>query len=493
MKIKTYLVDSLSEAVEKIKQELGPEAVILSTRKSPSHGKWWQKRGGSLEVTAALDSPAGAEQIAQPLLPSAAPKPGQTMRVFQQIAEEQLNPLRTELAQIRHTLAKLTRPESVTTSTKDEGRPATKFTGTKDELNTKDEGRPFTSFTGTKDEGRPATKFTGTKDEGRRTRDETAVNDVASQRPEGAVVPAPEGSDRPSSLAPPPSSLAPENPLFTICRRLLWHRVQPHIVEALAEACLAGGAAVEARDVQGITDAAAQWLLQQLPAVAPFPLRTRGERILTLVGPTGAGKTTTLVKLASRLALEGRRSLAFITIDHFRIGAEEQLKKYAQILKAPCALAVDNEQLKRAIERFAEVDMILVDTIGRSPADLEGLAALQKNLQVTQPMWRALVVPATLHEPELSHTMQQFLPLGYDHLIMTKLDEAVCYGSLFNATVAHDCPLSYFTMGQQVPEDMEEATKERIVDCLLNLSGHHVLPEIRGMRGTLHSAREELQ
>lgn len=417
MKIKTYVVGSLSEAVERIKQDLGPDAVILSTRRAPVSSKWWQRNLTRLEVTAAID-PVGKPG---PEPDRAVPQPGQLMRMLEQMTEEQLAPLRSEMAQMRKLMLQM------------------------------GEGTA------------PAVAA------------EEAGGSGAARTPQGAVA---------SEV---------DSAVFDICQALLWHRLNPRVVEQLADALLAAPAPTGTGDLRGQT---AEWLMRQLPDVVPLHADPRQDRVIALVGPTGAGKTTTLVKLASRLTLEQKRTMAFITIDHFRVGAEAQLKKYADILQAPCALAVNREELEQAINRFADVDLIFIDTTGRSPSDREGVEALKNILDIRRPIWRGLVLPATLQEPELTNAIAKFRLVGFDRLILTKLDEAVAFGTLFNAPHTAQCGLSYFTTGQQVPEDCEVASKERIMDCLLNFSGQYTLPEPSVQTHPRHDLavrREELQ
>ena len=128
-------------------------------------------------------------------------------------------------------------------------------------------------------------------------------------------------------------------------------------------------------------------------------------------------------------------------------------------------------------ERF---DLVFVDTTGRSPKDQEGIYQLERSFQLSQvgkPVWKALALPASLQDPDLTNMINQFSPLQCQSLIMTKLDESVSFGSLFNATYVSQLPLSYFTTGQMVPEDFEVASKERVLDCLLNFSGNFSVPD----------------
>lgn len=446
MKIKTYTVETLSEAVERIKRELGPQAVILSTRKVPANGKWWGKAITKLEVTAAVDpdvarnAVTGAREgnpaVAAALANAAHaannannPRPGANMRLLQRITEEQLQPVRDELRVIREFLTAMNAQKPNYTAAAVTPTAATD-TAIRDPRATVQAPRAAS------------------------TNAATPVRAPQSATPTQSASPANVGTINPSAV-------------MELCRVLLWHRLEGNVVERVADMCLQQPGAM---DLMGLRDLAAKWLMDRMPSVAPVTVGG-GERIITVVGPTGSGKTTSLVKLASQFVLEQKRSVALITLDHFRIGAEEQLRKYADILQVPCALAQDTLQLRRLVEQYANVDYVLIDTTGRSPADTEGMRRIEQSLAGVGPDWRALVVPATLQGDDLQHTLSQFAVLRYNRLMITKLDEAQTYGSLLNATTTTQVPLAYFTTGQQVPEDIEVASPERVVDCLFNFSG----------------------
>ncbi len=397
MKIKTYLVPTLSEAVERIKSDLGPEAVILSTRKVQGSGKFWN-RDAQLEVTAALDSGERVSPELQTYTPSNQPNAYRWMsQVADQSTSKQIEPLKGELQKIREALEILT-------------------------------NRPEPSY--------------------QQNREPVAAQ--ASSITDGQ---------------------AQDSAVYTVCHELLEQRVLPQIVEELSQHLVdLEGEASE--DV--VREKAALWLLHHLPEIELFEPGLRKAsgkcpQILAVFGPTGSGKTTTLVKLASHLILAKGKKVAFITLDNFRIGGKEQLQRHAQILKAPCTAVSNHIQLENALRGFASMDAVLIDTSGCSPNDAGALEELKALTSIKQPIWRTLVIPSTLQEPDLGDTIRSFQATQYEHLMITKLDETRSFGSLINAPLLAGVPLSYFTMGQQIPEDFEEASKERILDCLLHL------------------------
>ncbi len=190
-------------------------------------------------------------------------------------------------------------------------------------------------------------------------------------------------------------------------------------------------------------------------------------RVITLVGPTGVGKTTTLAKLAATFLARGER-VALISVDTFRLGAAEQIREYGRRLNVPVEIVEERRELLAAIKSFTGFDRVLVDTMGRSSRDHDGLAKLFRLLNVVDGD-TFLVLPAALQEEDLLENLVHFRPFACRALLFTKLDETLCYGSIFNALSYAQLPLSFFTDGQQVPDDLETASAERLADLLLDI------------------------
>jgi flagellar biosynthesis protein FlhF len=197
------------------------------------------------------------------------------------------------------------------------------------------------------------------------------------------------------------------------------------------------------------------------------PQRTEG-RVYALVGPTGVGKTTTIAKLAAHFSLKRSQKVLLLTIDTYRIGAVEQLATYARILGLPLKVAASPKELKSCLEERGEQDLVLIDTAGRSPNNTGMLDELRDFLTVSPVIGSHLVVSATTKEGDLKKIISGFGCLPLEGYICTKLDETDQYLPLFNQLVPTRRPLSYFTHGQRVPEDLEQVTKSRIVRLLSN-------------------------
>lgn len=207
---------------------------------------------------------------------------------------------------------------------------------------------------------------------------------------------------------------------------------------------------------------------EMMPGVAPLKL-TPGATptIVALVGPTGVGKTTTVAKLAAVMKLRERRRVGLITLDTYRIGAVEQLRTYAQILDVPLISVMTPMEMKTAVARMSDRDLILVDTAGRSQRDDDKIVDLKKMLDAAEPDQVHLVLSTTGREETMRQAVERFTPVGVGHLVFTKLDEAVGLGVMLNVLNTVKLKLSYLTSGQAVPDDIEPGSAARVAELIL--------------------------
>ncbi len=187
---------------------------------------------------------------------------------------------------------------------------------------------------------------------------------------------------------------------------------------------------------------------------------------VAFIGPTGVGKTTTIAKLISIYAHQGRE-VAVITNDTYRIAAAEQIRRVAQLVGVPIRVCQRPEEIDRALDEFGNRDLVLVDTAGRSQRNARRLEELREVLSATKPDETHLVVSMTTQPETVVDVAERFLPCGYDRLVVTKLDEALKLGVVLDVLSRVQAELSFVTTGQEIPRDIEVADSERLVGLIL--------------------------
>jgi flagellar biosynthesis protein FlhF len=185
--------------------------------------------------------------------------------------------------------------------------------------------------------------------------------------------------------------------------------------------------------------------------------KSKRPRIVALVGPTGSGKTTTIAKLAAIEKFLNNARVGLITVDTFRIGAIEQLRTFASIADIPMEVVYRPSEMTAAIKKFADKDIILVDTVGRSQRASKDLADLKKFVDASKPDEVHLVLSASTGLKTLQEVTEKFKVLRPNNVIFSKIDEAVTFGPLFNIAQKANVNVSYLTTGQGVPDDIVAA------------------------------------
>lgn len=193
-------------------------------------------------------------------------------------------------------------------------------------------------------------------------------------------------------------------------------------------------------------------------------------KVLFFVGPTGVGKTTTIAKIASKYKVEYDKKVAFITADTYRIAATEQLQVYANILDAPMSIVYTQDEMNDAIAKFAEHDLVFVDTAGfshKNEKQRNDMKALLGGVNEEYNKEVYLVLSATTKYADLLDIVDSYREIADYKLIFTKLDETTTYGNLLNIKLYSGADLSYTTNGQNVPDDIEVFDTQKIVKKLL--------------------------
>jgi len=205
--------------------------------------------------------------------------------------------------------------------------------------------------------------------------------------------------------------------------------------------------------------------------------RPRKPKIMVLIGPTGVGKTTTVSKLAAIYGIGTEEidavNVRMITIDAFRIGAQEQLEKTGNIMQIPVTCVDNKHSLRKEIALYSEeIDLFLIDTIGKSPKDSSKLGEMKEILEgCGKQAEYHLVVSAGTKASDIEEIMRQFEPFNYRSVIITKMDETDHIGNVISAISEKRKPVSYITDGQKMPGDIKKAS---VVRFLINLDSFKI-------------------
>ncbi len=444
MKLKRFEALSLQEALQAVKAELGPEAVIVSSRRIQKGGGLFGLLSQSVvEVTAAVDrsphvedKPASDDRALHSLMtrrltPKApvpehpGPKTDRSFAEALQVATV-LDPVTQHLHEMREEIKRLR---------EEQHDPERVLGPLRQEL------------------------------EGLRIVVGEVLGSQMSQRVEGLP-----------------------GDVIEVYQSLVSHSVNPRtahhllrsVVETLGTAGLGNREALKSLLWERMEEA--------LAVSGPAVSRHYGQKTMMLVGPTGVGKTTTIAKLAglARQQDEHRRTV-LITLDTYRVAAVEQLRVFAKILKIPLEVAVSHKDFVDCMKRHQDADLILIDTAGRSPKDQAGHDEL---LAITRGQFQLethLVLAAPMAEAVQMETIHRYQSIPIHKLMLTKLDEISTGGGLYNVLSQTGLPVSYLSAGQRVPEDLEIATRNRLVELVWGKFHNQVIQENVPLAEVAHS------
>ncbi|WP_342347134.1 flagellar biosynthesis protein FlhF [uncultured Nitrospira sp.] len=443
MKLKRFEALSLQEALQAVKAELGPEAVIVSSRRVQKGGGLFGLLSQSIiEVTAAVDRSSQAEVeparvdrsfqslLAKRFVPDAPPLPPVQAKADHSFSEalqvaNALDPMTQHLYEMRQEIQRL----------REEQQDPERVLGPlRQEL------------------------------EGLRIVVGQVLGSQMDKRVEGLP-----------------------GDLMDVYQSLVSQGVNPqtahHLVRAVVETL--GTAGVGNREAMK----SLLWeRMEEAVAVSgPAMSKHYGQKVMMLVGPTGVGKTTTIAKLAglARQQDEHRRTV-LITLDTYRVAAVEQLRVFAKILKIPLEVAVSHKDFMECMGRHQHADLLLIDTAGRSPKDQAGYDELLAITRGQVHVETHLVLAAPMAELVQMDTIRRYQSVPIHKLIITKLDEVSMGGGLYNVLSQTGLPVSYLSAGQRVPEDLEAATRTRLVELAWGQSPAQVLQERVPLTGVAH-------
>ncbi|TMV52049.1 flagellar biosynthesis protein FlhF [Paenibacillus mesophilus] len=409
MRVKRYVVDSMPDALQKIRTDLGKDAVILNTKEIRSGGFLGLFGKKKIEVIAATDS--GQAQSA----PTAAPA-----------AIKQSMP--TGASFVSHM------QEAIANAAK-QPVPAPRAVATMEEPVIPPLAQPVVRS---------------------RVKEDVLLDEIKQMKEMVAKLSA--GSHLGPTL--------PE-PIGKYERLLLDHEVSPDIAEKLLSKA---AEEFESEHSPKTNEFAYQAVKKQLKDILHSPNKkgiASDTRIAHFVGPTGVGKTTTIAKLAAEQVLKHNRKVGFITSDTYRIAAVEQLKTYATILNVPLEVVFSPQELVRAFQQLQDCDVIFMDTAGRNFRNQMYVSELNSLLHSKGKSETFLVLSLTSKYKDMKAITENFAKFRLDKVLFTKMDETHSYGSIVNLLYDFPLQLSYITNGQNVPEDILETNEDKLIDLLL--------------------------
>ena len=452
MQIKVVKAATMKEAMEQVKRELGIDAVILHTKKYHEGGLFGYHSKEVVEVTAAIEDEDEKKEKARQSLASSALK-----------ADNQKSKLDIKLPPLNNPIAP---PSSVLskykTSGTDEGLRLA-------ENNNISMDAPLIpppakqDIPVTKDNNDNDSKITDKQEEEKAM--QADENTSSTEDAEKIKKLEAELSQMKTLLAQVMVKDQPQDKV-TMQEILTRQEVDAAIIKDMAGKMSAGATLLDVAETE-----AQQELTDYLTATVNFSegitLNKHGVRIVALIGATGVGKTTTLAKIAARMVLEKNIRAALITADTYRISAVEQLKTYSDIIGLPLEIVYTPDELKVALHKHRDKDLILLDTAGRSQHNDYQMQELEDFLAVAPYIEKHLVMSATTKYRDAADILNKFSVCKPTRVIFTKTDETSSVGLILNILKDKEIALSFLTNGQSVPDDIIPANAESLAKLLL--------------------------
>ncbi|WP_370514290.1 flagellar biosynthesis protein FlhF [Geobacter sp. FeAm09] len=429
----------MAEALRMVKAELGPDAMILSTKKENTGGILGFFSKSVYRVTAAIE-PVPRPAPAPAYVPTPRPRPERERTAKEELEGSMFAPLARELKELREKVDALSRRE-------DEARkPAATGEGQGQE-----EPQPL----GFNLKNVPREDLEEIK--------KLLLNTLAKSQEGGArTVQWPNAAETPPAEPQSGLELLPED--SPLARELVQSGISTDLIRRILDTLNALPGEDGSQSLKSRLGATFSKLIK---FAGTLKMRKNSPRIIALVGPTGVGKTTTTAKLAAMYALNRGNKVALITMDIFRVGAVEQLKTYSRIMGIPLEVASTPKELEKAVEKHSACDLIFIDTAGRSHKDKEKLDEMKNFLDNKTPIEVYLCLSATTKDRELEEILNRFKIFQVSKVVFTKIDESESFGNMVNLLMKDNLQIAYFTTGQRVPEDIEVATSAKLADMIL--------------------------
>lgn len=451
--VRTFKAASMQEALDIVRREMGSEAVILHTREIPApRFLKWRKSNERVEVTAGtgvhVRTPkailqAGANRSASTSSPPAAnPRPTYRPSEDGLAPPPALLPMPGGLSRSRYSAPPVPRAAA----------PAPEAAGYRSapQINNATSSKPVSAVPAPASASSPASSVQ-TEQQSAIARQLSSIQQMVAQLTRGSFQ---KSDEIPSEL-------------FQLYTELIDVEVEEELARGLIQQLKQDVAPDKLTDASASKACLRGMVEGDVRCAAPIVATPGRRRVVALVGPTGVGKTTTIAKLAANFRLRDGIRMGLVTVDTYRIAAVEQLRTYAEIIDLPMKVVTSPREMRRALDELSGLDLVLIDTAGRSPRDELKIQELKSLLAEAQVDEVHLVLSVVASPKSLQATAEKFAPAGTTAMILTKLDEAVGMGSLLSVARRVPLPLSYVTTGQDVPDDIEHASARRIARLIL--------------------------
>ncbi len=263
-----------------------------------------------------------------------------------------------------------------------------------------------------------------------------------------------------------PAHDMPES-MFAAFTDMIEAEIDEKVARAWIDEIRVSGSPLDLADSDYVKARVAQLLERDIRVAGPIATDVDRCRVVALVGPTGVGKTTTIAKLAANYRLREKLRVGLITVDTYRVAAVEQLRTYADIIDLPMEVVATPREMREAVHRMSHLDLVLMDTAGRSPRDEVRIQELRSMLNEAEADEVHLVLSSTAGAKSLISTAERFASVGTTAMLLTKLDEAHTLGHLVSLVRGSELPISYLTDGQNVPDDIQVAERRSLAARLL--------------------------
>jgi flagellar biosynthesis protein FlhF len=433
MKVKRYVGETAQEAMQKVKSDLGRDAIILNTRKIRRKGLAGFFSKPLIEVVATIDSDISSKPAKQ--MPPTPVNPAFQSKEEHYDAPSFIHELNANLKQNNQTIGQHNQYMA-------------------------------TSFNAAADEAielhiqQPLNKAASVISEQSKNEDDVdfSPNEIGEIRNMlNKVYDAVKVDYESNKLSETAKSLL---------ERLEKNEVDRVIINDIKEDIIEQLSLEEQQDQSLVSDTIFDILNKYIKDPKPFALN-KNKKVVVFIGPTGVGKTTTLAKLAANMVLNDKKKVGLITSDTYRIAAVEQLKTYSEIIGVPLSIIYSPTEIVNAVKNYDDKDIILLDTAGRSHKDQYQLMELKSLLSSNIDFETYLVLSATTKFSDCVEIIKSYSFLDDFKLLFTKLDETSTFGILLNIAYVTKKPIAYITTGQSVPDDIEIADKVKIINNLM--------------------------